>query len=169
MRYTGILFITLLFLYSCTDHSEDKLYDREAAVQIIKVDYKYNFADEINTFERTCTKDLIEDGTITIDYWFQPEEQDTIIKVVEETDFFNLPETLSYIPEDTIAIAIDPDPGIQSLRINYNNRDKTVYWYIVNSFPSEYERIVRITTLIEALVKADPEYQALPQPTGGYL
>ncbi len=103
-----------------------------------------------------------------MDYWFQLEEQDTIIKVIEEIDFFNLPDTLSYQPEDSISVVIQPDPGIQSLRINYNNQDKTVYWYIVNSFPSEYERILRITALLEEILRSDPEYQSLPEPTGGY-
>ncbi|MFA6743943.1 MAG: hypothetical protein WCS36_07085, partial [Candidatus Neomarinimicrobiota bacterium] len=96
------------------------------------------------------------------------EEQDTIIKVLEEINFFNLPDTLSYQPGDSIAVTIEPDPGIQSLRIYYNNQDKTVYWYIVNSYPSEYERILRITTLLKAILESDSEYQSLPEATGGY-
>lgn len=161
--------MTLLFISSCTNQSDKELYEREEAEQIIKIHYKYGVADEINTFNNTCTKDLVLDGTITIDYWFQSEEQDTIIEILEEIDFFNLPDTLSYLPGDSIAEMIEPDPGIQSLRINYNNQDKTVYWYIINSYPSEYERILRITELIEEILNADPEYLSLPEPNGGYI
>lgn len=161
--------MTLLFISSCTNQSDKELYEREEAEQIIKIHYKYGFADEINTFNKTFTKDLVLDGNITIDYWFQSEEQDTIIEILEEIDFFNLPDTLSYIAGDSIAVHLDPDPGIQSLRISYNNQDKTVFWYLINSFPSEYEQILQLTTFIEDLLNADPEYQSLPAPSGGYL
>ena len=164
-----IIFTTLLFITSCTDQSDKEINGRKEVEQIIKIHYKYDFANEINTFNKTCTKDLVLGGVITMDYWFQLEEQDTIIKVIEEIDFFNLPDTLSYQPEDSISVVIEPDPGIQSLRINYNNQDKTVYWYIVNSFPSEYEIILRITTLLEEILHSDPEYQSLPEPIGGYI
>jgi hypothetical protein len=169
VRDIFILVFGCIFLFSCADNFKDNLYQREEAEQIIKIHLKYNFADEVNTFTKTCTKDLVEDGTVTINFWFQSEAQDTIIRVVEETDFFHLPDTLSYIPEDSIAMAMNPDPGIQSLRISYDHQDKTVYWYIVNSYPSEYERILRITNLIEKIVNADPEYHSLPEPTSGYL
>jgi len=163
-----IIFILLVFLVVFTNCSDNGQIGRKEADQIIKILYKYGFANEINTFNKTCTKDLVFAGTITMDYWFQLEEQDTIIKVLEEINFFNLPDTLSYQPVDTIAVTIEPDPGIQSLRINYNNQDKTVYWYILNSYPSEYERILRITTQLEEILESDSEYQSLPEPTGGY-
>lgn len=169
MKSKIIIFTTLLFITSCTDQSDKEINGRKEVEQIIKIHYKYDFTNEINTFNKTCTKDLVLGGVITMDYWFQLEEQDTIIKVIEEIDFSNLPDTLSYQPEDSISVVIEPDPGIQSLRINYNNQDKTVYWYIVNSFPSEYERILRITTLLEEILHSDPEYQSLPEPIGGYI
>jgi len=168
MKSKIILTITVLFIFFCTNCTNKEIDKREEAEQIIKILYKYGFANEINTFNKTCTKDLVFDGTVVMDYWFKLEEQDTIIKVLEETEFFNLPDTLSYHPDDSIAVIIEPDPGIQSLRINYNNQDKTVYWYIINSFPTEYERIIRITTLIKGILESDPEYQSLPEPSGGY-
>lgn len=168
MKSAIFLIISLLFLSSCTDTLKNENYDRKEADQIIQIHYKFGFADEINTFTKTYIKDLVLDGTLTIDFWFQREDQDTILKVVEEINFFNLPDTLSYYPEDSIAVAINPDPGIQSLRIKYGSQDKTVYWYLINSFPTEYYRINRITGLIKEILYADPEYQSLPEPTGGY-
>ncbi|HPC35389.1 MAG TPA: hypothetical protein P5268_00840 [Candidatus Marinimicrobia bacterium] len=164
-----VLSIIFLLLISCTDKSDNESYVREEAEQVIKIHYKYGFADEINTFDKTCTKDLVLDGTVTIDFWFQLDEQQAIIRELEDVDFFNLPDTLAYQSSDSITETIEPDPGIQSLRIKYNNQDKTVFWYLINSYPSEYERILRLTTLIEEILHSDPEYQSLPEPTGSYL
>ena len=169
MKNKIVLSIILLLLISCTDKSDNESYVREEAEQAIQIHYKYGFADEINTFDKTCTKDLVLDGTVTIDFWFQLDEQQAIIRELEDIDFFNLPDTIAYQSSDSITETIEPDPGIQSLRIKYNNQDKTVFWYLVNSYSSEYERILRLTTLIEEILHSDPEYQSLPEPTGSYL
>ena len=168
MRIKMILILSIFLMVIFTNCSDKGQIEREEANQIIKILYKYGFANEINTFSKTCTKDLVLDGTITMDYWFHLEEQDTIIKVLEDIDFFSLPDTLSYQPDDSVVVSISPDPGIQSLRINYISQDKTVYWYIFNSYPSEYERILRITALLKEILESDSEYQSLPEPTGGY-
>ena len=168
-KVAGLVIISILMLEICSNPSNVEKYYRNEAEQVIKVHLKYGFADEINTFEKTCTKNLIEDGTVTIDFWFQPDDQDTIIKIMEEVDFFSIRDTISFNPQDSVAIVIDPDPGIQSLRIQYNNEDKTVYWFATNSYPEEIERICRLVNKIKEILNSDPEYQSLPEPTGGYL
>ncbi|MBU4445179.1 hypothetical protein KJ656_08875, partial [bacterium] len=82
---------------------------------------------------------------------------------------FSLPDSLLYNPTDSVAIDESLDPGMQSLRIEYNNQDKTIYWFLINSYPLEYNRILRITTVIKDILKSDPEYQSLPEPSGGYI
>lgn len=162
-------FVVLMILISCSEKSKNPLFDRKQTEQIIKIDYIYSFADRINTFEKYCTKDLVLDGDITIDFWFQQDAQDTIIALVEKIDFFNLPDTLKYISLDSISTIYLPDPGIQQLRIQFGEQDKTVYWFHVNSYPEEYDRLKQLTTLIKSIVCSDSEYQLLPEPTGGYL
>ena len=68
MKSKIIIFTTLLFLTSCTDQSDKELNGRKEVEQIIKIHYKYDFTNEINTFSKTCTKDLVLDGVITMDY-----------------------------------------------------------------------------------------------------
>lgn len=164
-----IFYFFLCFLFiSCSDSSDFGTAYRNPSKQKIKIHYKYNFKDEVNTFDLYVKKDLIEKGVAEMDFWFDEEEQDSIISIAQEIKFFNFPDTLSK-GSDSLSMAFDPDPGIQFLRIQYLSRDKTVYWYIDNDFEIEKGKINRITKLIRTILSEDSEYQSLPEAKGYYL
>ena len=50
-----------------------------------------------------------------------------------------------------------------------NNEVKTVYWYLVNDFEDENNRIEELTNLIMEIIYNDPEYKSLPPRNGSYL
>lgn len=163
-----ILFMSALFV-SCSENIVEPTFERIPAEQNIKILYKYWFADEVNTFDKTLTKDLVSDGVTTIDFWFQPDEQNEIIKIVDEVDFWSIRDTINQNPEDSIYVVICPDPGLQVLTIEYKGRTKTVTWFMGNDYEDEYQRINRITDLILEIISIDSAYKNLPAPNGAYL
>ena len=80
--------------------------------QRVKVFFKFDFRDQVDTFNGTLTKDLVLNGTVTVPFGFKRSEQDTLVTVLAHTDFFGLPDTLYPIPN----VSISPDPGFQVLR-----------------------------------------------------
>jgi hypothetical protein len=168
MNFLKILLIAL-FLFSCSENIVEQNFERKDAEQEIKILLKYGFKDEINTFEKTLTKDLVQNGLAKMNFWFQPNEQLQIMEKLEEINFWSLPEDTLKQNSDSVKIVMCPDPGLQSLRVNYNNLDKTVNWFLINDYPEEFERINILTNTILEIVNNDPEYQNLPPVKGGYF
>ncbi len=161
-------FILLLLINSCSDSINEPKKDI-VQNQDIKILYKYSFKDELNTYDLKLTKDLVLDGTITVDFWLTKEEQEKIISKLEEIDFYNLPDSLTWTEADSIKPKIEPDPGKQILKIKYQNKEKQIYWYEINSYPKEYERIIQLTNTITDIISSKPEYKLLPLANGGYM
>ena len=103
-----------LLIYSCskTTTAPDP--------QLLKIHFYYGFGNELNTFEQTYTKDMVQDGYVTVDFWLTEAEQERIRNKLNAIDFFHFPDTL--VCETKIMVAIT-DPGWQFLRAVDENRD----------------------------------------------
>ncbi len=139
--------------------------------QLLKIHLYYGFGNELNTFEQTYTKDLVQDGYITVKFWLTEAEQESIRNKLDVVDFFNFPDTLIYqIGSDSIMVRIEPDPGWQFLHVADANRDKIVNWRYPFSVENEFvPRLVEFKNLIIRIIEAKPEYLALPPPRGGRI
>ncbi|MCI0495347.1 hypothetical protein L0Z72_10105 [candidate division KSB1 bacterium] len=139
--------------------------------QFLKIHFYYGFSNELNTFKQTYTKDLVQDGYITVDFWLTEAEQERISNKLDFVDFFNFPDTLIYqIGPDSIMVRIEPDPGWQFLRVADENRDKIVHWRY--PFPEENEfvpRLMELKNMIIEIIESKPEYRALPPAEGGRI
>jgi len=129
--------------------------------QYVKIYFKYFFRNSVDTFNGTLTKDLAADGTITVPFWLTTEQQDSILVEVVRSDFYDLPDTLFGNPH----IHLEPDPGVQALRIEVDGRAHQVVWYTTSS----NQQILRLSQFIRDLVHSTPEYKNLPPARGGYL
>src|SRR3989339_2231562 len=110
MKKQKLIFVFLLLgllLSSCKDSST------EPDIQFVQISFKYGFKNELNTFENTYQKDLFYGDVVKVNFWLTMEEQKSIIKKAEESNFFMLPDTLITIQEDSIAISLNPNPGAQ--------------------------------------------------------
>ena len=165
-----LLFLVLVLSWSLViiDCSQTII---EADPQFLKVHFYYGFGNELNTFEKTYTKDLVQDGYITVSFWLTEAEQESIRNKFHVVDFFSFPDTLMYqIGSDSIMVRIEPDPGWQFLRVAEENREKIVYWRY--PFPKENEfvsRLAELKNLIIDIIESKPKYKALPVPRGGRL
>lgn len=164
MIYSALLIAIISF--SCSENSTES---DKPVPQNVKILYKYSFKNELNTFTQKLTKDLVLNGTITVDFRLTEAEQNNILDMANQTGFFSLPDSLLQTYTDSTAVKIMPDPGIQYLKIKYGGKEKEVYWYMINSFPQEYARLLKLTALINEIIESKKEYKELPPARGGYL
>ena len=154
--------IICLFLLTC-DLKNDLIYE-----QYLQVLMHYGFNNEVDTFNGKLTKDLILDGIVTVDFSFTTEEQMQIEEAIILNDFFNLPDTIQYFSGDSIDVLIYPNPGMQYLRVNYDNQDRKVYWSYPLPDNADALAIMAIYNEIRSVVESTAVYQDLPEPRGGY-
>lgn len=156
------LIITLLPILSC---NENIIQPDEQFVNIL---FKYNFRNELNTFNNTYQKDLVLDGVIKIDFWLSTDEQNQILEKANQYNFFSLPDSiLADAP-----VQITPNPG-QFLRIKTDAEDHSILWNIIlEEFQSEqyvdFLKVVQLAEFIRSIVESKPEYKKLPPANGGY-
>ena len=161
MRFS-ICFVIFLFLLSeCgTPTDVEKIHDE----QLVKIHLQFGFVDELNTFEGTFTKDLVEDGSITVEFWLPKEDQESIIELAQELSFNSLPDTIPALP----GVLITPNPSPDSLRIKFEDMDKTVVWsYPNDSENTDYKKVIELSEHIMSIVKESETYKLLPEARGG--
>ena len=167
MKYPKIIpfsFIFCLFFFSC----ENTIIEPDE--QFVQIYFKYDFKNELNTFENTYQKDLVLDGVIKVNFWLTAEEQNKIMAKANELNYFSLPDTLKYISQDSIMFSINPNPGEQKLRIKYLMNDKTTIWtYPLNDDNSRVKDLIELNNFIINIIESKPEYKRLPPRNGGYL
>lgn len=159
-----ILLILVLGMNGCEKSLNEPA--TQTALQFLKIHLYYGFGNELNTFEQTYTKDLVMDGYITVSFWLNEEEQQSILNKLRAVDFFHFPDTIMYRTDS----GMYPDPGWQFLRVSYENKDKTVYWRYPLPEGNEFvPLLLDLINLIIDIIKSKPEYKALPPARGGRL
>lgn len=134
--------------------------------QFVKIYFKYGHKDILNTFNNTYQKDLVLDGTITVNFWLTADEQNKILNKANEINFFSLPDSIG--PDSYLPIPAE-DFGPQKLRIQYNGEDNTVaLYYPVDGNDSQISALIELNHLIKSIIEAKPEFKRLPMGRGGY-
>ncbi|MDP4175663.1 MAG: hypothetical protein Q8933_16930 [Bacteroidota bacterium] len=172
MKFLHIIvfsFLISLAAFSCAENvTDNSSLATIADPQNVKILYKYSFNNELNTFAQKLTKDLVLDGTITVDFWLTDSEQMRILEMADQIGFFDMPDSLSYKKTDPKTIYITPILGVQSLKIKFGNKGKEIFWNLPNSFPQEYAKLQKLTSLIEKIIKSKKEFKDLPAARGRY-
>jgi len=156
-RRRTILWLSLAaLLCGCTDDIVPK---RDP--QYVGLYYRYNYRDEVDTFNGTLTKDLVADGTATIGFCLTTKAQDSILAEAVRDSFFAIPDTIV----SPAHIAIYPFPPPQVLRIRAGELSHQVVWY---NYPGG-DAMTRLARVILGIVQSTPEYKSLPPARGGYM
>lgn len=141
----------------------------EPDAQFVQIFLKYEFRNELNTFENSYQKDLMMDGVTKVKFWLTTEEQRCILQKVEEVNYFALANTLGTTQHDSLYYWITPNPGEQILRIKYGSLDKSTVWYYpLDESNPQTARIRGLGNYIVSLIESKPEYKKLPPVRGGY-
>lgn len=134
--------------------------------QRVKIFFKFDHRDQVDTFNGTLTKDLAADGTCTVPFGFTNAEQDSLLLALADSRFFDLPDTLYPIP--TIWIA--PDPGPQILRVESGGGTKSLFWlYLLDAADPRSAAVQKLWSRLRQLVQSTEAYKKLPPAAGGYL
>jgi hypothetical protein len=131
--------------------------------------YENGYGDKVDTFEGSVTKDMVDKPDTTIHLVLTSAEMDKIYAKLTEMDFFDLPEP--HPAQDTDSMMIPHTTRL--LRVQSGNRTKELHWDDKHrphkAAEDEWKAIYELINLIRDAVKSHPEYQALPEPTAGYL
>lgn len=153
--------LTLFLFVSCSDSL------LEPDPQFVQIFFKYEFNNELNTFDKTYQKDLILDGTIKVNFWLTTDEQNQILNKANEINFFSFPDTFL---NDTSFVLVSPNPGEQKLRIKTNNKDHQSIWTILIDLSNpQAAKLKELSSLIISIIEAKPEYKKLPPSRGGHI
>ena len=154
---TAILISFTLMNCSCSKCAKD--------YSDLHVHFKYDYKDELNTFEDYFVKDLVQDGITRTTLNFTDDEKESIVIMAEHVDFFNMPDTVYSTAEGEQ----EPLPGMQMLRLNLGDVDKTVYWTLPFGGSDDEQGLRKLSYHIRTLIIDKPEYKELPPAKGGYL
>lgn len=119
--------------------------------------------NRVDTFNNRVTKDLISDGTVTIDLELSEEEMTEIYQLMRDINIMNIGQL---IPKSDCRL--EPhDTDIWRIQVNGEIQEFT--W--TNQYcelTKDAQELLDLRNQIYFIVKAKDEYKALPEATGGY-
>ena len=134
--------------------------------------FKYGVTakNEIDTFHDKFTKDMINDPSITVNLSLTEEEMDSIYQKMVEIDFFNYPvefkvavpageQTRLVTPYSTYYFTVEKGGTVKVLRWEDEIKNPDV----------KADKLKELIHLIRDIIELKPEYQVLPEPSGGYM
>lgn|SRR5690625_36022 len=131
------------------------------------VSFGYDKRNEINTFNSTVTKDLIDDGTITVDIELTNAE---MLEVYEKMKGIDVTGSKQFIPEPVGGEMCQQDPYEEDKwKITFDG--ETINHYISGEYcePTEDARqFFELRNFLFGKIKNRDEYQELPESSGGY-
>ncbi|ADI00249.1 hypothetical protein [Salisediminibacterium selenitireducens] len=156
-----LFLLFLLFVLGACNSTGEVLPDEKPDDFAFSLKYGVTAANELNTYNNTYTKDLVEDGTATTEMILSNEEMNFIYEKFRSADVLGLPEENGESP------CMEPYNRYE-LSMTVDDEDYTVKWdtscetIALNNWKDTMNVINR-----EIIFPKD-EYQSLPEPTGGY-
>jgi hypothetical protein len=133
--------------------------------------FKYGVTarNTLDTSQGTFTKDMVSAPGVTIDLVLTADEMDSIYKKMMEIDFFNYPDEFKVTPEGDLVGMVTPY-STYYFKVDYGSGIKELIWEdeITNS-NEQADKLRELINLIKNIIESKAEYQALPEPSGGYM
>jgi hypothetical protein len=162
--FTGIVIILALgaFILASVQLQYRYIPPRKSDFNLL---FKYGVGakNELNTFENTCTKDMILSPSITIWLYLSDEEMDQIEQKMIEIDFFNYPSTFPLSTERFVTPSED-----FYIKVQNGTATKEVSWNSNSQLGNVEDNLRQLVRCITDIVEKRPEYKSLPPPNGGY-
>ena len=131
------------------------------------VSFGFGKKNEINTFKDTVTKDLIEDGTKTVDIALTDEEMLEIYEKMKEIDITN---TKQFIPEPVNGEMCEQEPYEEDeWKITLDG--ETISHYISGAYcepTKDARQFLELRNFVFNKIENKDEYLKLPKSKGGY-
>ncbi len=181
-RLTVILIVITIFLIGCagensskneissstkTNPTEQTMPDDMPSNFGFSVSFGYGMKGNINTYDGTVTKDLIEDGTVTADIALTDEE---MVEIYEKMKEINITNPKQFVPEPKDGQMCEQIPYEEDKwEITFDN--KTVSHIISGKHcePTEdAKQFFKLRNFAFSKIKNKDEYHELPKAKGGY-
>jgi hypothetical protein len=156
----ALVFLSFLLIIGCSDtmQQEDSQYPRD-------FNFVFNYGvqnkNQLDTFNNTYTKDLIQNGTKKIRFRLTEEEKEIIYKKMNEIDLFSYPKYNE-------GMTFEPTSGFHFV-VQHNGEKQTIAWNGgIRENPTD-QKFGSLVRLVIEIIESHKEYKALPQAEGGYL
>ncbi len=123
--------------------------------------------NEINTFNETVTKDLIEDGTTTVDIALTEEEMNEVYERMKE---INIKETKELVPKPINDSICSQEPYEEDeWKITING--ETITHSVSGTYcepTDDAKQLLELRKFVFSKIKSKEQYIGLPGSKGGY-
>jgi hypothetical protein len=125
--------------------------------------------NELDTLKGTFTKDLITLPPVTTSLTLTREEMEAIYRKMAEIGFFSYPEVFKVnVPPGEATIIVTPFEKYY-FEVTAGSRHKTLAWDDeIRNYNGQAAQLRSLVQFIKGIITAKPEYQVLPQASGGY-
>ncbi|GAK05722.1 hypothetical protein JCM19037_4249 [Geomicrobium sp. JCM 19037] len=169
MKVAKLLPLTLIatiLIVACGTEEDEEVESAELPAEMpddfnFSLTYGYAGANGIDTYEGTVTKDLIPNGDVTIDLSLTESEMEEIYDQMVEV---NLLETAEYVSD---VQCVDPH-GQNYIEMTINGERVEREWISAQCDGNDEQLSEWLSFIHFELIEPKEEYQALPDPEGGY-
>lgn len=131
----------------------------------------------IDTYNSTFTKDLVSDGTETIDFVIPADKMQEFYMAFEEYKISELPDDINIAAKSSMGKSQTMIASFNrnySITYTYKEKTRTIRcndsgpWDAENGPPDTRNRLVDFVSLIEEYIYSTEEYQNMSPSVGGY-
>jgi predicted small lipoprotein YifL len=160
-----ILLAIMQLLLLCSCGKKEYIYPDDFN---FRLNFEVDGKNQIDTYNGTFTKDLIIDGTKTIDFIVPENIKKEIFNKMTEIGIMSFPDTLN-LDDLYISPSCDYD-----LHITVNGTVKAVVWtdgfypYRYEDLPEKNKEFLGLVKYISDYIYGTDEYKQMPEANGGY-
>ncbi|WP_219836129.1 hypothetical protein [Paenibacillus sp. R14(2021)] len=149
-----LLILTFIHLLGCSnvDYTKDFNFSFKYGVMTKNV---------LNTFDNKYTKDLVQNGVVTVDFVITKEDKRKIYDYMNDIDIFSYPNEVE-------GNKMDPASGY-ILEVQYDGKKKVINW--IGGFKEDidqHQEFKGLTNLIIEVIEKNEVYKSLPKSNGAY-
>ncbi len=133
-----------------------------------RLNYSVLGREQIDTYNNTFTKDLVINGTKTIQFKIPVEVKNKIYSLMREIDIMSFPDTL-----ENAGISVSPSSDYK-LTVLIDGKTKTIIWKeglypeMTNNLPRNNREFLKLVKYIQDYIYSTKEYKSMPEANGGY-
>ena len=165
----AILIPTTYFVIQNSKSNEiDTLQDDNSDDFNFKLNFNTNGKDQIDTYKGTFTKDLVMDGTKTIEFKIPDNIKNDICNLMVDIDIMSFPETLK-----VEGMGVTPSCDYK-LTVTIKGKTKTIVWNegfytdMTTNLPKDNVNFLKLVKHISDYIYSTDEYKNMPKANGGY-
>lgn len=132
--------------------------------------YGIGARNELDTFKKKFTKDMVSDPSITIDFYLSQDEMNKIYNKMQEINFFDYPDKFSVnVPSGEPVGNITPCSSYY-FKVVSDSSTKELSWDdCITNKNEKADKLRELIVYIESIIESKIEYKQLPTPKAGYL